>query len=188
MKRQVTFFGFADARPQSWEYKQAYQTAKLIAKQGFTVINGGGPGIMKAASEGAKAGGGRTIGVTFYPRDMANFEGRDPDNPLDEEIKTENYLARTLKLLELGDAYLIFNGGTGTVSEFGMAWGLARLHFGHHRPLVLFGQWWQEIMDTFRQHMHIRPEAEKVYRVVTTPSAAVRAVKELLSAKIPLSS
>jgi len=180
MARQVTFFGFADATAQSREYKEAYETAKLLAQLGFTVVNGGGPGIMKAASEGAKAAHGRTIGVTFYPKNMAGFEGRDLSNPLDKEIKTDNYLARTLKLLELGDAYLIFNGGTGTVSEFGMAWGLARLHFGRHRPLILFGRWWQEIMDTFEQNMHIRPEAKQVYRVVTTPAAAARAIEELL--------
>ncbi len=182
MVKKVTIFGFADASVESREYKQAYETAKLLAEAGFVIVDGGGPGIMAAASRGAKAGKGQTIGVTFYPKNMANFEGRDLANPLDKEIKTGNYLERTLKLLELGDAYLIFNGGTGTVSEFGMAWGLARLHFGHHRPLVLFGQWWQEIMNTFAKNMHIRPEAEKVYRVVSTPNAAVGAVKELLSA------
>jgi len=51
-----------------------------------------------------------------------------------------NYVERTLKLLELGEIYVIFNGGTGTISEFGMAWGLARLYFGNHKPMVLFGQ------------------------------------------------
>ncbi len=180
---KITVFGFADAQPQDQEYQQAYTTCRLLAQKGFTIVDGGGPGIMRAASEGAKAGGGKTIGVTLHPKDMPFFEGRDPQNPLDQVIVTHSYLARTLKLLELGDAYLVFNGGTGTVSEFGMAWGLARLHFGHHRPLILFGQWWQNIMDTFIKNMHIRPEARQVYRVVATPEEAVAAVTALLKGK-----
>ncbi len=180
MKR-VTIFGFADAKPSSPEYRQAFSTSRLLAKHGFTIVDGGGPGIMQAASKGAKAGGGKTIGVTFHPHDMPFFEGRDPANPLDKVIITKNYFERTLKLLELGKAYLIFNGGTGTVSEFGMAWGLARLHFGHHRPLILFGRWWQTIMHTFIKNMHIRPKARQVYRVVDSPQGALQAVEELLS-------
>ena len=179
--KKVTIFGFSDAKPGSKEYRQAYQTGQLLAEQGFTIVDGGGPGIMQAASKGAKAGGGKTIGVTFHPHNMPFFEGRDPDNPLDQVIVSKNYVERTLKLLELGDAYLIFNGGTGTVSEFGMAWGLARLHFGHHRPLILFGRWWQTIMETFIKNMHIRPKARQVYRVVANPQDALQAVKELLS-------
>jgi predicted Rossmann-fold nucleotide-binding protein len=100
---------------------------------------------------------------------VANFEGRDKNNPIDEEIKTENYLARTLKLLEVGQAYVIFRGGTGTISEFGMAWGLARLYFGHHKPLILYGKFWEDIMVSFLSHMRMRPEEFQVYRIATTP-------------------
>ncbi len=178
---KITIFGFADSSPQSQEYQQAFQTAKLLARAGFTIVNGGGPGIMAAASQGAKAGGGKTIGVILKPEQpLPFFEGRDPQNPLDQVIVCHNYLERTLKLLELGAAYLIFNGGTGTISEFGMAWGLARLHFGQHRPLILFGRWWQNIMTTFIKNMHIRREAKKVYRVVDSPQTALTALKELL--------
>ena len=125
--KRISYFGFADAKPEDPLYREAFELSKFLASKGFVAINGGGPGVMKAVSEGAKAAKGTAIGVTFYPRDVTNFEGRDPSNPMDKEIKTSNYLERTLKLLELGDAYVVFKGGTGTVSEFGMAWGLARL-------------------------------------------------------------
>jgi len=62
------------------------------------------------------------------------------------------------------------NGGTGTVSEFGMTWGLARLHFGQHEDLILYGSWWHEIMEAFAKNMHIREEALKVYHIVDTPA------------------
>ncbi len=165
----VSCLGFADAGPEDPLYKEAYAVGAALAKAGFVVANGGGPGVMRATSEGAKSAGGHVVGVTFYPKDVANFEGRDKNNPIDEEIKTENYLARTLKLLEVGQAYVIFRGGTGTISEFGMAWGLARLYFGHHKPLILYGKFWEDIMVSFMSHMRMRPEEFQVYRIATTP-------------------
>lgn len=184
--KQVSIFGFADAQREDPLYQEVYEAAQVLARTGITIINGGGPGVMRASSEGAKAVGGKTIGVTFYPKDVARFEGRDPENPLDQEIKTENYLERTLKLLELGDAYLIFKGGTGTISEFGMAWGLARLYFGHHKPLLLYGKFWEEVIAAFIQNMRVRPEELKVYRVVDSAQEVLEAIElfeELLSHK-----
>jgi uncharacterized protein (TIGR00730 family) len=175
--KQISYFGFADAAPNDPLYKEAYECAKFLADKGFITINGGGPGVMKAVSEGAKTSGGRVIGVTFYPKDITNFEGKDPENPIDQEIETKNYLERTLKLLELGDVYIVFRGGTGTISEFGMAWGLARLYFGHHKPLILYGEFWYKIIETFRENMRIRPEDLKVYKVVKTPEEAYKAIK-----------
>lgn len=177
--KQISVFGFADAKREDPLFKEAYEAAQILAQAGYTIINGGGPGVMKASSEGAKAVGGHTIGVTFYPKDIALFEGRDRDNPLDEEVVTKNYLERTLKLLELGDAYLIFKGGTGTISEFGMAWGLAHLYFGHHKPLILYGEFWEEIIATFIANMRIRPEERMLYRIVKSAAEVLEAITVL---------
>lgn len=182
--KKISYFGFADAKSDDPLYKEAYEVAKVLGENGLEAINGGGPGTMRAVSEGAKAAGVKVVGVTFYPKDITNFEGKDPQNSMDEEIKTSNYLERTLKLLELGDAYVIFKGGTGTISEFGMAWGLARLYFGHHKPLILYGEFWNNIVASFVANMRIRPEELKVYRVVNSPQEAMEAIKlfdELLS-------
>lgn len=175
--KQISYFGFASAAPNDPLYEEAYEVAKYLTSKGFVAINGGGPGTMRAVSEGAKAAGGTVIGVTFYPKDITTFEGRDPENPLDQEVVTKNYLERTLKLLELGDVYVIFRGGTGTISEFGMAWGLAKLYIGHHKPLILYGSFWNEIIKTFVRHMRIRPDSLKVYRIVNSPEEAYRAIK-----------
>jgi uncharacterized protein (TIGR00730 family) len=180
--RRVTIFGYADSKETDIEYQDAYEIARLLADNGYEVVNGGGPGVMQASSRGAKAGGGRTLGVTFYPTEedhMLQFEGRDPNNPLDDEIKTDSYLARTLKLIEEGDVFIVMNGGTGTISEFGMAWGLARLHFGHHKHLILYGSWWHAIMEAFGANMRLRPEELKVYHIVDSPIEAVDKVKAI---------
>ncbi|MEK7497774.1 MAG: LOG family protein [Patescibacteria group bacterium] len=176
--RQIAYFCFADTSPNDPLYVEAQECSKYLAAKGFVTINGGGPGSMRAVSEGAKLSGGTVVGVTFYPKDISNFEGRDPENPIDIEVKTKNYLERTLKLLELGDTYVFFKGGTGTISEFGMAWGLARLYYGHHKPLILYGEFWKDIVKSFVNNMRIRPEDLKVYRIVTTPKEAFEAISE----------
>lgn len=175
--RQIAYFGFADAKPGDPLFQEAYEVSKLLTSKGYVAINGGGPGVMRAVSEGAKAANGTAVGVTFYPKDITNFEGRDKQNPFDIEIKTKNYLERTLKLLEMGDAYVIFKGGTGTISEFGMAWGLARLYFGHHKPLILYGDFWNNIIKVFTENMRTRPEELEVFRVVQTPEQAYEAIR-----------
>lgn len=175
--RNISFLGNSSAKPTDPEYRAAYEVAKLLATHGYTVVNGGGPGVMEASSIGAKSVGGETIGVTFYPKDTTTFEGRTMTNPLDHEMITDNYLERTLKLLAVGHMYIFFNGGTGTISEFGMAWGLARLYFGHHKPLILYGDFWQGVVDGFRENMRLRPEEMEVFKIVNTPEKALAAVK-----------
>lgn len=176
--QNVAIFGFADAKPEDKLYQDAFAVAKQLAQAGYTVVDGGGPGVMQAASKGAKDGGGRVIGVTLYPKSAKHFEGRDKDNPIDIEIKTETYVERTLTLMKEGQVYVIFNGGSGTISEFGMAWGLARIYFGHHKPLILYGDFWQEIMDVLKKNMMHRPEESRVYKIVISPEGVLKAINE----------
>lgn len=173
---KVTFLGYADAKEEDDPFQAAYQVAALCAKAGYIIVNGAGPGIMKASTLGAHSVGGKAIGITFYPKDVPMFEGRDETNDVDELQVEDNYLSRTLKLLETGQVYVIFNGGTGTISEFGMAWGLARLYFGHHKPLVLYGDFWQEIIFAFTRGMYIRPEERLVFKIVNEPEEALSAI------------
>lgn len=175
---RVAIFGFADAPQESELYKDAYEVAKALAETGYIVVDGGGPGVMRAATEGAKAGRGKVIGVTFYPKQMSGFEGKDPKNEVDEEVITQNYVERTLRLLERGQVYVIFNGGTGTISEFGMAWGLARLYFGHHKPLILYGSFWQEIIEAFKKHMNLRGDDLLVFKIANSPHEVLMAITE----------
>ena len=86
MIKKVAFFGYADAKPKSKLYQEAFATAKLLARHGYTIVNGGGPGVMDASTQGAVAGGGDTIAVTFNPQDAPGFEGRYVRNIVDKEI------------------------------------------------------------------------------------------------------
>ena len=174
--KNVAIFGYANTDNKDGLFKDVFEVSKRLAEASYTVVDGGGPGVMLAASLGAKEGGGKVIGVTLYPKDMENFEGKDPKNLLDKEIKTENYIERTLTLLKQGQVYVIFKGGTGTISEFGMAWGLARLYFGHHKPLILYGKFWHKIIKAFKENMLLRPEELLVYKIVDDPEEVLQAI------------
>jgi len=178
--KAITIFGFADCPPESPLYREVVEVSRLLAQKGLEIVNGGGPGVMRAATEGTHEGGGIATVATFYPKFIENFEGKDQHNKADREIIMNNYVERTMKLLELGNAYVIFNGGTGTLSEFGMAWGLAYLYFGHHKPLILYGDFWFPIMEALVSNMLIgsRPGALRVYRIATTPEMVLKYLEE----------
>ncbi len=174
--KNIAIFGYANLGDKEELFQEVFNVSKRLAEADYTIVNGGGPGVMLAASLGAKKADGKVIGVTLYPKDMKNFEGKDPKNLLDLEIKTETYIERTLTLMKQGQVYVIFKGGTGTISEFGMAWGLARLYFGHHKPLILYGKFWHKIMKAFKENMFLRPEEEKVYKIVENPEEVLQAI------------
>jgi len=174
----ASVFGWSQSRPGDEVYEAARAVGRLLGKHGVTVVSGGFGGEMEAAVRGAKEAGGKTIGVTFYPMLATNFEaGTEASRYLDKEIKTRTYLERTLKLIALGDAFFCFNGGTGTISEWGMAWGLARIYYGHHKPLIMVGDFWKTIVGAIERNMHIRTEEKKVYRIVDSPGDALRALR-----------
>jgi len=163
--RNVAFFGDANVPKTDSDYKAAFEAAKILGKEGFVIVNGGGPGIMDAATKGATESGGETISVTFSPTDAPGFEGKYVGNVTTEEIVTTNYIERMFKLMEHGDIFLIFRGGSGTISEFGTAWVLAKLYFGHHKPFILFGKNWIPIIDAIRQNMNIDRDEMSVFEI-----------------------
>ena len=178
--KTVSFFGCSCGDKGDSHFDGAFETAKAVAKSGRRIVNGGGPGVMLAATLGAKEGNGKTTAVYYKPELATLFEGKNEvaTNFADESYEETNYVMRTKKLLELGDAYIVFNGGTGTVSEFAMAWGLARLYFGHHKPLLLYGDFWQHLMTDFKEHMLIRPEELEVITIVNSPSEVLAALNK----------
>lgn len=165
--KNVAFFGDAEVPKDSDIYQDAFEIAKSLATEGFTIVNGGGPGIMDASTQGAVAGEGETISVTFYPKDSTTFEGRYLENVTDREVVTTNYIDRMFKLLEHAHMFIVFKGGTGTISEFGTAWVLAKLYHGHHKPFILYGDFWIEIIDVLKRNMNISALEMSVFEIVT---------------------
>jgi len=176
--RNVAFFGDANIVQNDPVYEASYETAKILAENGFTVIDGGGPGVMQAATSGAEAGGGTTLTITFDPVNAPGYEGRYLKNVPDKEIVTTNYIDRMFKLMEHGDIFVIFKGGSGTISEFGTAWVLAKLYYGHHKPFILYGNFWAEIIDTLKKHMNLDKKELSVFEIVDSPQEVLSAIKK----------
>ncbi len=175
--KSVSFFGFSDAKPIDRVFQEAYKTARLLAENGYVIVNGGGPGVMEAATRGAEEAKGQTITITFYPKDAPGYEGRYLGNIPDREVKAGNYIDRMFKLMEYGDVYVIFKGGTGTFSEMATAWALARLYLGHHKPFILYGKAWRKVIACLRRNMCLRGEEMEVFKIVETPEEALEAIE-----------
>ena len=181
--RNIAFFGDANISKNDPAYKDAFETAKILAENGFTIVDGGGPGVMQAATSGAQAGDGPTLTVTFDPVNAPGYEGRYVKNVPDKEIITTNYIDRMFKLMEYGDLFIIFKGGSGTISEFGTAWVLAKLYYGHHKPFILFGSFWAEMIDVFRKNMNIDKKELSVFEIVAKPEEVLTAINRLYKHK-----
>ena len=175
--KNIAFFGDSEFPETDPTYKEAYDIAKMLAEHGYTIVNGGGPGIMNASTQGAESSGGETLAVTFYPENAPGFEGRYLRNVTDREIKTENYIERMFKLMEHGDLYIIFRGGSGTMSEFATAWVLAKLYYGHHKPFILYGSFWREIVESIKKGMSINQIELDVFKIIERKADVLPAIE-----------
>ncbi|KKU46191.1 MAG: hypothetical protein UX62_C0017G0011 [Microgenomates group bacterium GW2011_GWA2_46_7] len=177
--KKVAFFGDAAIGENDQVYLAAYHAAKRLAKHGYTIVNGGGPGVMNAATKGAESVGGRTESVTFFPEHATGFEGRYLSNNTDREIKTDNYIERMFRLMAESDIFLIFKGGTGTISELGTAWVLAKLYYGHHKPFILVGSFWRSVIGAIHDNLLIDAKEMDVFRIVDGIDDILPRMKEL---------
>jgi uncharacterized protein (TIGR00730 family) len=150
--KAITIFGSSRVAPDSDEYRAAQQLGKALAEHGLAVVTGGYNGIMEAVSRGAKEAGGRVVGVTVQVI-AQNFQ-RLPNEYLDQEVQTEALLQRIDKLVELGDAYIVLPGGSGTLVELGAVWNLAFLGALQNKPIVVVGEGWRRVMDTMLRELH----------------------------------
>lgn len=176
--KYVAIFGSADIDKNHPLYQEAFVVARYLAYHDKVVVNGGGPGVMAAATEGAESAGGETLAVTFYPADMPEFEGRYGQNNVDKEIKTANYIERMFGLMDHADAFIIFQGGTGTLSEWSTAWLLAHLYYGNHKPLILYGAFWEKVMRVINETFFIGEKEKKVYRIARNEEEMIVALNE----------
>lgn len=176
--KNIAFFGDANISETDENYIQAFDTAELLAKEGYVVVDGGGPGIMEAATSGAEKSNGKTISITFDPIGAVGYEGRYVKNVTDEEVVTTNYIERMFKLMEYGDIFIIFKGGSGTVSEFGTAWVLAKLYYNRYKPIILYGRFWAEILDVLRKNLNIDNTEMSVFEICNTKEEVLGAIKK----------
>jgi uncharacterized protein (TIGR00730 family) len=149
VRNAVTIFGSARTRPDDPVYEQAIQTAKLLAKEGFPVITGGGPGVMEAANRGAQEGNGLSIGCNIE----LPFEQHL--NPyVERSINFRYFFVRKTMFVKYSTAFVVFPGGFGTLDEMFEALTLIQTGKVKHFPLVLMGTvYWSGLIDWLRDRV-----------------------------------
>jgi len=151
----VTIFGSARTSPDDPSYAAAVETARLLAKAGFGIITGGGPGIMEAANKGAQEGGNLSIGCNIeLPFEQA------PNPYLDISLDFRYFFVRKTMFVKYSNAFIIFPGGFGTMDELFEALTLIQTKKVSNFPVILYGsKYWEGLLNWIRVTML---EEEKV--------------------------
>jgi uncharacterized protein (TIGR00730 family) len=175
--KAVTIFGSARTPPSDPFYKVAEKTAGLLAKSGFAVITGGGPGIMEAANKGAIEAGGKSVGLNI------SLPHEQESNPyLTIGLDFHYFYARKVMFVKYASAFICFPGGYGTLDELFETLTLVQTMKIEALPIILVGkEYWGGLSDWIQKTLvphFIDGEDMGIFRIVETPAEAVRLIKQ----------
>lgn len=172
----VTMFGSARVRADSPYYMLTEQIARLLSDSGFSVISGGGPGIMEAANKGAFFGKSPSVGLNIQlPHEQKN-------NPYQDISQTfRHFFARKYMFVRFASAYVVMPGGFGTLDELMEALTLIQTGKGRKIPLILVGTaFWSGMLDWFRERLvaegMVDPEDMSLIQLIDEPEKVVEAI------------
>jgi uncharacterized protein (TIGR00730 family) len=188
LTRGVSIFGSARTSADDEDYKAARETAALLAQAGFSVITGGGPGIMEAANRGAFEAKGVSVGCNIE----LPFEQKP--NPYQTLSLTFKYFfVRKMMFVKYSEAFVIFPGGFGTLDELFEALTLIQTKKIRDFPVVMFGSaYWRGLMDWIREFalkehkiseadlalLHLTDSPEEIVRIIVDSQNALRALRK----------
>jgi uncharacterized protein (TIGR00730 family) len=173
----VSIFGSARTKPEHPDYKAAEETSRLLCKAGFSVITGGGPGIMEAGNKGAFEAGGESVGLNItLPHEQEG--NRYQTISLDFHY----FYARKVMFTKYADAFICFPGGFGTMDEFFETLTLVQTLKIEAFPIILYGsKFWGGLVDWMKTQLvphYISPDDVDIFRLVDSPADAVKLVKQ----------
>lgn len=145
----VAIFGSARTKSDDPNYIAAVETARLLAKAGFGIITGGGPGIMEAGNKGAQEGENLSIGCAIE----LPFE-EEPNVYLDISLKFRYFSVRKTMFVKYAEAFVVFPGGLGTLDELFEVLLLIQTKKVHHCPVILYdSKYWAGLINWIRETM-----------------------------------
>lgn len=144
----VTVFGSARVAPATEPYELARKMGSAISRLGFTIMTGGGPGVMEAANRGAMEAGGRSVGCN-----IALPQEQEPNRYLDRSVTLQHFFVRKALLIKYSYAFVVLPGGVGTLDELFEALTLIQTGKIKNFPIVIMGtDYWLEVL-AFLQKM-----------------------------------
>ena len=154
----VSIFGSARTKPDDPMYEAARTLAAKLSDRGFTVITGGGPGIMEAANRGAKEAEGVSVGLAV---ELPHEHG--PNQYVDIAQFFRYFFVRKTMFVKYAQAFVIFPGGFGTFDELFESLTLVQTEKIDHFPIILFGSdYWQGLLEWVRadviKHGNVSPQ------------------------------
>jgi uncharacterized protein (TIGR00730 family) len=176
VNKAVTIFGSARIGPDDPHYDAAVETARLLAKAGFGVITGAGPGIMEAGNKGAQLGGGRSIGCNI---ELPFEQGANPY--VDTLVNFKYFFVRKTMFIKYSVAFIIFPGGFGTLDELFEALTLIQTGKIYRFPVILFGRYyWAGLLRWLQTRVLIEGKISEgdldLVLVTDDPAEAVQAI------------
>ncbi|MEO8666568.1 MAG: TIGR00730 family Rossman fold protein [Ignavibacteria bacterium] len=173
----VTVFGSARIPNQHEFYEIARQIGKRLSEIGFTIMTGGGPGIMEAANRGAKEAGGKSVGCNI----MLSYE-QEPNPYMDKWVTFKYFFVRKVLLMKYSYAYVVMPGGAGTMDELFEALTLIQTKKISDFPVVIIGkEYWKnlvELMDDFVKQKTISAEDLKLFIVTDSVDEAIEHIQK----------
>jgi len=176
IKPAVTVFGSARVPVGSRYYELTEKTARLLSDSGFSVISGGGPGIMEAANKGAFHGKSPSVGLNIQlPHEQAN-------NPYQDISQTfRHFFARKYMFVRFASAYVVMPGGFGTLDELMEALTLIQTGKARKIPLILVcSDFWKGMIDWFKERLveekMVDPEDINLIQLIDEPERVVEAI------------
>ena len=141
MNKTVTIFGSSLPREGDKEYEAAYKLGSMLGAVGLHVCSGGYYGIMEAVSKGAYENDTDAIGVTLQ------YMRAEPNEYITKTIVCPSLFERIQKLIELGDAFIILQGGTGTLLELAAVWEYMNKSLMPQKPIGCHSSMWNSIVS-----------------------------------------
>jgi len=179
----VSVFGSARTKSSNKYYKLAEEIAFKLTRAGYGVISGGGPGIMEAANRGAKAGGGKSVGLNIE----LPFEQK-PNSYIDNDklISFKYFFVRKVMFLKYSQGFVALPGGFGTIDELSEALTLIQTDKVAKFPIVLVGSdYWKGIIDWLKnvalEEKNINPEDMDLFSVADTADEVVQVIDKFYS-------
>jgi len=178
IRNAVTIFGSARLKPEDEYYQMAESLGRILAQNGFSVITGGGPGIMEAANKGAAEAGGKSVGMNI----RLPFEQK-PNPYANLQIEYKYFFIRKVMFVKYALAYVILPGGYGTMDELFEALTLIQTKRVKSFPLILMGsEYWQGLLDWLKNSMlhkdMILPADFEMIQIIDDPEQVVRHIKK----------